>query len=82
MKKIFILLITAFLLTGCNSTYEININKENINDKITIMTSSKNVQNANKTTTDLFTQKLGEWENGHDFYQREIVTTDKETGYQ
>lgn len=82
MKKIFLLLITAFLLTGCTATYEINLTKNKIDDKITIMTNSNNVKTANDTTTDLFTKKLGEWENGHDFYKREIVTTAEETGYQ
>lgn len=82
MKKILILLISAILLTGCNATYDINVKSDKIEDTITIMTDSSNVSRANKTTTDLFNQKIGEWENGHDFYKREIVTTEEKTGYQ
>lgn len=82
MKKILFLLITIILLTGCTANYEIDITKNTINDKITIMTDSNNVNNANKATTDLFTQKLGEWENGHDFYKRDLITTEDKTGYQ
>ena len=82
MKKIFLLLITVFLLTGCTAKYEINITKDTINDIITIETESNKVNNANKQTTDTFNQKIGEWENGHDFYKREIITTAETTGYQ
>ena len=82
MKKIILLLIIIILLTGCNATYDINISKNNIQDTITLKTDSENVDNANKETIDNFMLKLGEWENGHDFYKREIVTTEKETGYQ
>lgn len=82
MKKILLLLITTVLLTGCTATYEIDITKDKINDVILIETDSEKVNTANKTTTDLFTQKLGEWENGHDFYQRELITTAEKTGYQ
>ena len=82
MKKITLLLITMFLLTGCTATYDINITKDTINDKIIIQTDSTKVNNANKQTTDSFTQKLGEWENGHDFYKRELITTAEKTGYQ
>ncbi len=82
MKKIFLLLITTILLTGCTATYDINITKDKIDDKIIIMTDSKNVDKANKNTTNTFTQKLGEWENGHDFYKRELITTKDKTGYE
>lgn len=82
MKKILLLLITTILLTGCTATYDINITKETINDTITIATDSNKVNNANKQITDTFHQKIGEWENGHDFYKREIVTTAETTGYQ
>lgn len=82
MKKTIILLITAILLTGCTANYEIDITKDTINDKITIETDSTNVNNANVEITNLFKQKIGEWENGHDFYIRELVTTADKTGYQ
>jgi hypothetical protein len=81
MKKIIALFITTILLTGCSAKYEINITKENINDIITIETNSENVNNANAQTTKLFQQKLGEWENGHDFYKRELTTTAEKTAY-
>ena len=82
MKKILLLITTLFLLTGCNATYEININKDKINDTITITTDSKNVATAREETIDQFYQKIGEWENGHDYYKREIVTTDTTSAYQ
>ena len=82
MKKILLLLITTILLTGCTATYEIDITKDKINDIILIETDSKNVNNANVATTNTFKTKLGEWENGHDFYKRELVTTAEKTGYQ
>ena len=82
MKKIFLLLITTILLTGCTATYKIDFTQDTINDVILIETDSENVNNATTTTTDTFTQKLGEWENGHDFYKRDLVTTDEKTGYQ
>ena len=82
MKKILTLLITTILLTGCHATYDINMTKDTINDTITIMTKSNNVNNASDATTDKFQLKLGEWENGHDFYKREIITTAEKTGYQ
>ena len=76
------MLITTILLTGCTATYEIDITKDKINDIILIETDSKNVNNANVATTNTFKTKLGEWENGHDFYKRELVTTAEKTGYQ
>jgi hypothetical protein len=53
------LLITTILLTGCTATYEIDITKDKINDVILLETNSEKVNSANKTTTDLFTQKIG-----------------------
>ncbi len=82
MKKIILLLITCFLLTGCNATYEVNITKDKIYDTIKITTNSSNITNADKTTTDKFTKQLAEFERGHDYYKRELFTTDKLTGYQ
>ena len=82
MKKLILLITMIFLLTGCSATYEINITKDKIDDKITIMTESKNVATAKQETIDQFGLKIGEWENGHDFYKREIVTTDTTSAYQ
>ena len=82
MKKIITLIITILLLTGCTAKYDIFFDENNIQDTITITTNSSNVNNATKQTTDNFTQKIGEWENGHEYYKREIITTDKTTAYQ
>jgi len=82
MKKIIALIITIFLSTGCTAKYDIFFDENNIQDTITITTNSSNVNNATKQTTDNFAQKIGEWENGHEYYKREIITTDKTTAYQ
>ncbi len=81
MKKIIILLITIILLTGCNASYDINFNKDKIEDSIKIYTSSKNINNATNETTNNFTDEIGNWERGYEYYKREIYTTDKITGY-
>lgn len=81
MKKIIILLITSLLLTGCNATYNINITNNQINDSIKIYTKNSNVQNATDTMINTFTDQLGNWERGYEYYKRELYTTDKITGY-
>lgn len=80
MKKI-ILLITIILLTGCTATYDINIKKDSVYDSIKIYTDNKIVKNATDDETMKFSEKLGEWERGYEYYKREIYTTDKITGY-
>lgn len=82
MKKIITLIITILLLTGCTAKYDIFFDENNIQDTITITTNSSNVNNATKQTTNNFAQKIGEWENGHEYYKRKIITTDKTTAYQ
>ncbi len=82
MKKIIILCITTILLTGCNATYNINFTKNKIEDSIKIYTNNKNVQNATKEVTEKFSEQLGNWERGYEFYKREIYATDKITGYE
>ena len=81
MKKVLLLLITLILLTGCTATYNINIKDKTIEDSIKVYTDSKKVQNADKKTITEFSEKLGEWERGYEYYKREIYTTDKITGY-
>lgn len=81
MKKI-ITLLAVTLLTGCSATYDININKDSINDNIKIYTDSKIIKNATEDEALKFSEKIGEWERGYDYYQREIYTTDKITGYE
>lgn len=81
MKKIIILLITAILLTGCEATYEINIQKDKINDNIKLYTDSSIVNNATPNQINEFKDKLNEWERGYEYYKRDIYATDKITGY-
>ncbi len=81
MKKIIILLITIILLTGCNATYDITFNKDNISDSIKVYTDSKIVNNATNKQIETFSNELGNWERGYEYYKREIYTTDKITGY-
>lgn len=81
MKKIIILLITTILLTGCNVTYDIKFTENNIKDSIKIYTNSKKVQTATENTITNFTDQLGNWERGYEYYKRELYTTDKITGY-
>ena len=81
MKKIIILLITTILLTGCNATYDIKFTENNIKDSIKIYTNSKKVQTATENTITNFTDQLGNWERGYEYYKRELYTTDKITGY-
>lgn len=81
MKRIIILFITAILLTGCNASYDINIKQDKIEDSIKIYTTNQTVQTATDKTIKEFTEKLGNWERGYDFYKRELYATDKITGY-
>lgn len=81
MKKIILLLLIIFL-TGCQSTYEIKINKENIEENIKIFTENSIVKNANQETINSFSQTLDDWENGYDYYNRELYTTEEYTGYE
>lgn len=81
MKKIIFLLITSLLLTGCNATYNINISNDQIKDSIKIYTKNNNVQNATDTMINNFTNQLGNWERGYEYYKRELYATDKITGY-
>lgn len=81
MKKIILLLLIIFL-TGCQSTYEIKINKDNIEEDIKIYTENSLVKNASQSTIDAFVETLDDWENGYDYYKRELYTTDEYTGYE
>ncbi len=81
MKKIILLFITTILLTGCQTTYEINITDKGISDTIKISEQSSIVQGATNQQTEKFTNQLGDWEKGYEYYKREIFTTDKLTGY-
>lgn len=81
MKKILLLLITTFLLTGCQSTYEIKFTKDKIEDTINIYTDNNVVKNATTEQTKEFQTELGNWERGYEYYKRELYATDKRTGY-
>lgn len=81
MKKIILLLITTILLTGCQSTYEINFTKDKIEDKINIYTDNSTIQQATALQTQEFQEKIGNWERGYEYYKRELYATDEITGY-
>lgn len=81
MKKTILLIFIIFLLTGCNSKYNIHIDENKIYDNIEIYEDSGIIKNANKKQTDEFNDYLLDWERGYDFYKRELYATDKITGY-
>lgn len=80
MKKI-IILIAFLLLTGCQATYNIEFNKDKIKDDIKIYVPSKIVNSANNDKINETETKLADWQRGHEFYKRELYTTDEYTGY-
>ena len=81
MKKILLLFLLTILLTGCSATYDIEFTEDKIKDEIRVFTDTETVNNATQATIDSFSNKILEWERGHDHYTREVYTTDKITGY-
>ncbi len=81
MKKIIPLIILTLLLTGCSATYDITFTDDKIKDEIRVFTDSNTVNNANQTTIDSFSNKILEWERGHDHYTRDVYTDNGITGY-
>ena len=81
MKKLFFLLITTILLTGCTATYDINFTESTINDSIKVYTESTIVNRATESDIETFSDKIGNWERGYDYYKRELYTTDEIIGY-
>lgn len=81
MKKILILILLVVTLTGCSATYDITFTDDKIKDEIRVYTDNETVNNANQKTIDDFSNKILEWERGHDHYTREVYSTDEITGY-
>lgn len=81
MKKKITLLIMSILLTGCSANYNVSFDKEKIHDSIEIYENSSIINNANTEKENEINDLILDWENGYDFYQRELYTTDKITGY-
>ncbi len=80
MKKIFLLLITLLLLTGCKATYEINFD-ESINEEIRIYTENSNIQNATQKQSENFYEQLDDWERAYEYYKKEMYNDLEYTGY-
>ena len=81
MKGKILLIISLFILTGCSAKYNINFTDSHIIDNIEIYENSSIVNNANKEKEDEVNQLILDWENGFDFYKRELYATDTITGY-
>lgn len=81
MKKILSIILLSLFLTGCSATYNINFTDDKIKDEIRVYTDSNTVNNATNDTINSFSNKILEWERGHDHYSREVYTTDTLTGY-
>ena len=81
MKKKILLLIIPIILTGCSAKYDINFDENKIHDNIEIYEDSKKINTATEEQENQINDLLLDWENGYDFYKRELYTTDKITGY-
>ena len=81
MKKKLLLIIIPLILTGCAAKYDINFDENKIYDNIEIYEDSKKVNNATDEKENEINSLLLDWENGYDFYKRELYATDKVTGY-
>lgn len=81
MKKIILLVTLIFILTGCQSTYEINFTEQNIKEEITISTENKNIKNATQTTINKVNEEIMTWEENYEFYNKIRFSTDEITGY-
>lgn len=81
MKKIISLILAVLLLTGCSAKYDITFTDDKIKDEIRVYTDSDTVNNATQSTINSFSNKILEWERGHDHYTREVYTDNGMTGY-
>lgn len=81
MKKIISLILAILLLTGCSAKYDITFTDDKIKDEIRVYTDSDTVNNATQSTINSFSNKILEWERGHDHYTREVYTDNGMTGY-
>lgn len=80
MKKI-ILLIIPILLCGCEAKYKIVLDNNRIHDEIKITEKSSIVNKATDEETNAFADKLLEGERGYEYYSRELITENDQTGY-
>lgn len=82
MKKVIILLVMTFLLTGCETSYDLNIKDYSIEEKITINVPSSLDSNSKSIITDFIESEayplLGE-RNDKIFY--DIYLEDSSNGY-
>ena len=81
MKKIISLILAILLLTGCSAKYDITFTDDKIKDEIRVYTDSDTVNNATQSTINSFSNKILEWERGHDHYTREVYKDNGMTGY-
>ncbi len=81
MKKNIFLIIITLLLTGCSARYDIYFSDKNIHDNIEIYEDSTIINNSTEKMNDELNTLFLDWENGHDYYERELYATDKITGY-
>ena len=81
MKRIITILLLLTLLTGCSANYDINFDKETIQDTIEIYEDSDKVNKASDKDVEKVNDLLLDWENGYDYYKKELYSTDVDTGY-
>ena len=81
MKKKILLILAILLLTGCKATYDINFDSDKIYDEIRIYDDSVKINQANDKDSDQLFEVIMDWENGYDYYKRELYSTDKVSGY-
>ncbi len=81
MKKRILLILVILLLTGCKATYNINFDSDKIYDEIEIYDDSVKINQANDKDSDKLLEVIMDWENGYDYYNRELYSTDKVSGY-
>ena len=81
MKKKILLILAILLLTGCKATYNINFDSDKIYDEIEIYEDSIKINQLNDKDSDKLLEVIMDWENGYDYYNRELYSTNKISGY-
>ena len=80
MKKILIILV-VLLLTGCSANYNINFTEKSIEESIEIYENSAIVNKYKDKEVNEANTVILDWEEGYDYYKRELYTTEDITGY-